>query len=979
MSVLLGRLNSPLRTGGTCLFLLIPVLLGLGGILPQFAAADDPSYVATQDSEGRFPLSIDGQPAPLYVSADDYAGVVRAAKDLQTDVRRVSGTEPSLSTEVTPSSDTAVLIGTLGKSPIIDRLVETQKLNAAGVAGRWETFLIQVVKNPLPGVDQALVIAGSDKRGTIYGIYDVSEEIGVSPWHWWADVPVERHAELFVRPGRYTEGEPAVKYRGLFLNDENPALLGWVNETFGGFNHEFYTKVYELILRLKGNYLWPAMWGKSLFDDDSLSYPLADKYGIVMGTTHHEPMMRSHVEWDRYGNGPWNYRQNADTLRQFWRKGIERMNGYESIVSVGMRGDGDKPMTQGTAITLLEQIVADQRQILEDVTGKDPSNIPQVWALYKEVQEYYDQGMQVPEDITLLFADDNWGNIRRLPALDSTREGGYGVYYHFDYVGGPQSYKWINSTQIERVWEQMGLAHEYGTNRIWIANVGDLKPMEFPISFFLDYAWQPDEWSARELPEYTRQWAREQFGPEHADVIADLLSTYTKYNSRRKPELLSPDTYSLTNYQEAQRVTTRYRQLSQKAQRVYEELPEESKAAFYQLVLYPVAASANLNQMYVTAAKNRWYAQQGRAATNLLADSVRTLFERDAELTRHYHQDMADGKWTRMMSQAHVGNSGSWRAPQENTMPNVEEIKLPPEADMGVAIEGSRDWWPHTDRTAVLPSLHPYGNRTRYIDVFNRGQEAFTYTIETETPWLHVSPEPRPVDTQQRLHVRVDWAQVPSGRQRVPITITGPDGSVVTVQAQIVKPTDSNKLTGFIGTNGYVSMDAAHYTQAVNAPPIEWTRIPNLGRTGSAVTPTPITAQTQKPGEDSPHLKYRFHLSESDSVEVRAHLSPTLDFRDTGGLRYGVSIDDGPIQVVNMHADSSHQAWQQWVSTNVNVETSRHHVAKPGTHTLKFWMVDPGVVLQKLVIDAGGLQPSYLGPPESIYAPQPLEDWFQSL
>lgn len=946
------------------------VLCLVVAILPASLAAhaDDPdSYVVSTEGAHRFPLAANGEPAPLYVSSDDHAGVVRAAGDLQDDLGRVTGTEPSLSTEASPQEETVVIVGTVGKSPLIQRLVQNGTLNVGGVAGRWETFLIETVENPLPGVERALVIAGSDERGTIYGLYDVSEEIGVSPWHYWADVPVQRQSELYVRPERHTES-PAVKYRGLFINDENPALYGWVNETFGGFNHEFYAKVYELLLRQKGNYLWPAMWGKSLFDDDSLSYPLADEYGVVLGTTHHEPMMRSHVEWDRYGNGPWNYRENADTLRQFWRKGIERMNGYESIVSVGMRGDGDKPMTQGTAIDLLERIVSDQRDIIEDVTGQDASEVPQVWALYKEVQEYYDQGMRVPEDVTLLFADDNWGNIRRLPPADSSREGGYGVYYHFDYVGGPNSYKWINTTQNERVWEQMRLAHQHGANRLWIANVGDLKPMEFPISFFLDYAWSPDQWSAGELPEYSRQWARAQFGAEHASEIADVMNTYTKYNSRRKPEMLSPDTYSLTNYREAERVVANYNQLAERARRIYEALPADKQAAFYQLVLYPVAASANLNALYVTTARNRLYAEQGRAATNVLADSVEALFEHDQALTDHYHEDVADGKWTKMMSQAHIGDTGNWRAPRENELPEVERIDVPDAADMGVAVEGSKVWWPHADSAAVLPPLHLHGAHSRFVEVFNRGQQPFEYAAETGASWLTVAPSSGRVDTQQRLRVRVDWSEAPAGRRQVPITIEGP-GKTVSVQAEIVVPSDAAQISGFVETNGYVSMDASHYTDAVGVSPVEWQDIPNLGRTGSAMTTTPVTAEPSDPGGNSPHLAYRMHLSSADSIAVRAHLSPTLDYKDRGGLRYGISVDDGPIQIVNMHADSSHRAWQQWVGNNVNVQTTRHRVDQPGSHTVRFWRVDPGVVLQKLVVDTGGLQPSYLGPPESSYLP----------
>lgn len=415
----------------------------------QTTRAEPQAYIANAAGPGRFALSVAGRSAPLVASSNDYAGVLRAAKSLRADIGRVTGAEPGVSNEV-PAAPAVVLVGTIGRSPLIDRLVAEQKLDVSGIAGRWESFLLQVVDQPLAGVERALVIAGSDKRGTIYGIYDLSSQIGVSPWYWWADVPVRRETQLYVLPGRHTQGEPAVKYRGFFINDEAPALSGWTRAKFGGFNHKLYEHVFELLLRMKGNYLWPAMWGNAFYDDDPLNPQLADEYGVVIGTSHHEPLMRAHDEWRRYGKGTWNYQANEAVLRDFWRASIKRMGTYESIVTVGMRGDGDEPMSEDRNIALLEKIVADQREILADVTGKAASATPQIWALYKEVQDYYDRGMRVPDDVTLLFADDNWGNIRRLPkAGDPPRAGGYGVYYHLDYVGGPRNYKWLNTNQIE--------------------------------------------------------------------------------------------------------------------------------------------------------------------------------------------------------------------------------------------------------------------------------------------------------------------------------------------------------------------------------------------------------------------------------------------------------------------------------------------------------------------------------------------------
>ena len=564
----------------------------------------------------------------MYISSKDYPGVIRALNDLQEDVGRVTNAKPEVSLDKIPNAKEIVIAGTLGKSLVIDKLISDKKINVDKIKGQWDAYQIQVVENPLPNVKRALVIAGSNKRGTIYGIYDISEKIGVSPWYWWADVPVKKQSDLYINSNFKTTSKPAVKYRGIFLNDEAPALSGWAHEKFGGLNHKFYVHVFELLLRLKANYLWPAMWDNNFDDDDSLNQKLADEYGIVMGTSHHEPMMRSWKEWPKYGHGDWNYQTNDSALREYWRGGIKRMNDYESIVTLGMRGNGDEAMSQTANIGLLERIISDQRKILAEVTGKDVTKIPQVWALYKEVQEYYDKGMRVPNDVTLLLCDDNWGDLRKLPKLDAKpREGGYGIYYHFDYVGGPRNYKWLNTNQIERTYEQMHLAYEYGVKRIWIVNVGDLKPMEFPISFFLDYAWNPEKFTPQNLPDYYINWAKQQFGKKYANEIANILALYTKYNARRKPELLSPVTYSLTNYREAETVVSDYNKLADEAKKIYDKLPADYKAAYYQLVLYPVEACANLNDLYVTDGFNHLYAMQGRAATDSLAQKVKELFQ----------------------------------------------------------------------------------------------------------------------------------------------------------------------------------------------------------------------------------------------------------------------------------------------------------------------------------------------------------------
>lgn len=640
------------------------------------------SYIQTSSG---FAIVNNNEATAIYLSDNDYEGVKKIAQKFQEDIERVTNMKPSIISNEIPSNGTAIIVGTIGNSSLIDQLIEEKKLEVSLIKGKWETFLIQTIKNPFEGVEEALVIVGSDKRGTIYGMFDVSYEIGVSPHHFWADVPSKKKENVFITRGSYTKGSPKVKYRGIFINDEAPALSGWAFEKFGGFNAEFYDHVFEYILRMKGNYLWPSMWGRMFYENDPQNPILANEYGIVMGTSHHEPLTRAHAEWQRFGKGEWNYNTNPEGLRKFWTEGMERRGNTETIVTVGMRGDGDEAMSEGTATELLETIVKDQRKIIEDVTGKPAEETPQMWALYKEVQDYYDQGMQVPDDVTLLLCDDNWGNIRKLPALDAKpRKGGYGIYYHYDYVGGPRNYKWINTTQIERVWEQMHLAYEHNADRVWIVNVGDIKPMEFPIEFFLDYAWNPEKWNADNLQDYYTEWAEKQFGSQFAEDIADMLRKYTKYNARRKPELLNIPVYNLTYFNEAEKIVEDYNLLAKKAKDLKQKLPQDYHDAFYQLVEYPIIASANLNELYLATEKNKLYATQGKVIANTYAEKVKELFVKDSLMTKYYHEELANGKWNHMMSQTHIGYD-NWQQPRFNVMP--ETILVDENTEIEVADE----------------------------------------------------------------------------------------------------------------------------------------------------------------------------------------------------------------------------------------------------------------------------------------------------
>lgn len=930
-------------------------------------ALGDDNYVETRYKRGHFPLVGEKSRASLYVDPMDYPGVIRSLGMLQKDIGSVTGQQLAILPSLEGVTSNLVIVGTLGKSKIIDELVATKKIDLEDIAGQWDAFHIEVVSNPLPGVKQALVIAGSNKRGTSYGIFDLSEQIGVSPWYWWADVPIPKKAKLFVTRNTLKQDMPKVKYRGIFLNDEWPALTTWSQEKFGGYNSQFYENVFELLLRLKANFLWPAMWNNAFADDDPRNMILADEYGIVMSTSHHEPMMRADKEWNRYGKGAWEYSTNPKNLYDFWVDGAKRNKPYESVYTLGMRGQQDTPMSEGDNIELLEKIVRDQRRIIADVFGDDEvTNVPQVWALYKEVQGFYERGMRVPDDVILLWCDDNWGNIRRLPTPEERkRPGGAGVYYHFDYVGGPRSYRWINTVPIAKVWEQMNLAYQYDATKIWITNVGDLKPMEFPIEFFLRMAWDPERWPKERLQEFGQLWAAREFGAEHAVEIEQLMTGYTRHNSRRKPELQEPGIYSQLNYREADRVLAEVQDLSARAEALYEKMPTSHRDAFYQLVLHPVKASATITEMYDAAARNRLYAHQGRASTNNYGDRVRQMFAQDAALTQRYHS-INNGKWNHMMAQTRIGYT-HWNHPPANTLPVIYQFDPHGEADMGVAVEGMAQAWPVPGAYA-LPSFSPYGQADSYIDIFNKGTKAFNYQVTTSAPWILVSHTSGQVELEQRIKVSIDWDKAPEGKHAGHVHVTGTGWGGARVQVQIHKPEASIKrrVRGFIEADGYVAIDAENYTAKKAAQGFEWQKIPQHGRTLSSMSVFPITDYSFSDPTKAPYLEYEVFFFSTGEFKVEGIFAPSLPFTPGRGLSYAVAFDNEKPQIVDILADKSDQAWEESVRTESRRSTSLHKVTKPGVHKLRIYMVDPAVTLQKLVIDTGGLRPSYLGPQQSM-------------
>jgi len=966
--------------------LLLLVLTSWAIFSGQVWALGQDKYVVFTEAPDLFPLHQGNDTATLYVDNADWPGVARAATDLQGDLNRITGHTPAMVHEAKTMSPTMVLIGTLGKSLLIDQLVRDKKIDVTSLAGKWESFFLQTVANPLPGVTQALVIVGSDKRGTIYGVYDLSEQMGVSPWYWWADVPVPHHDAVFVHAGKFQQGEPSVKYRGIFLNDESPDLTNWVTEKFGNvpglngvanYNHEFYAKVFELILRLKGNYLWPAMWNNAFNEDDPESPRLADEYGIVMGTSHQEPMLRGQKEWDRSlqrANGNWNFSNVAQqpVLEQFWRDGVKRNRNFESIITLGLRAENDSGAPIGADLT--GQVVALQRKILAEEVNPDVTKIPQLWCLYKEVMDYYNAGLHPPDDVTLLWADDNWGDVRRLPTTaERQRSGGAGIYYHFDYHGGPRNYQWINSSPLPKIWDQMSLAKQYGADRIWIVNVGHLKGEEIPIEYFLSLGWNSTRWTNDNIGEFTRLWAAREFGPEHAADIADLVSQYAKYNARRKPELLEPATYSLTDYNEADSVVADYNSVAARARAIYDQLPPPDKDAFNELVLFPAQACAQLNEMYVAAAKSQLYAQQGRVEANYQAARALQLFQADGDLMSYFNHTFANGRWDHFMDQVHIGYT-MWNSPARDIAPRVGGIDLQPAAKMNVAIEGSAECWPTSSDAGSLPAFDVFNQQHSYIDVYNSGQGSFNFSAATSAPWIILSADHGTVDREQRLGVTLDWSKVPADWSRGTITLSkGEEKITVLVSAFNPAEPARTSIHGFVEGRGVVSIEAEHYTNKNSTGNYDWIKIEDYGRTLSAMrSVAPSTAPSATPGQNSASLEYRMYLFKAGSVQTNLTVAPTLNFDPTRGLRLAVSFDDEAPQTVdivpqNFTAQNGNREWEESVKDNVRIVHSTHNITQPGYHTLKIWAIDPAVVLEKIVVDTGGLKKSYLGPPESFH------------
>ncbi|KAI0473912.1 hypothetical protein GGR56DRAFT_556660 [Xylariaceae sp. FL0804] len=925
------------------------------------------------------------------------------------------------------ANETVIIAGTLNHSWVVDDLVANGKLDVSDIAGQWESFVTQVVADPLPGCARALVIAGSDPRGAIFGLYDVSEQIGVSPWYWWADVAVPTRRDIYALVGagggagaqnkteknenknnkKKTQGPPSVRYRGFFLNDEQPALSGWVARNYAdtpygvGYGRDFYPRVFELLLRLRANYLWPAVWASMFEVDDPANQPLADAWEIVLGSSHTEPMMRAQNEFATFytdeGLGSWAYNLNNETIDEYFVYGAQRAKPYarNSLWTMSMRGTGDTAIEDigaGAIVTELETVVSHQRTIIGDVLGVDVAEVPQMWCLYKEVMSYIQEGLVVPDDITLLWADDNWGNVRRVPINNETsRAGGAGVYFHFDYVGDPRDYKWINTIQLQKTAEQMQLSYAHGADRIWVVNVGDLKPLEIPINHFLDMAYDAEQWGVGSTSAWTSAWATREFGSGQAAAITSILNRYGMFAARRKYELVEPETYSTLNYNEGDAVLQQWQDLADDAQAVYDTLDEAEKPSFFEMVLHPVLAGQIVHQLYIGAEKNAVYANQHRNAANSMVSEVLTSFNADANLTLTWNK-LLDGKWNEMMSQTHLGYNGYWQQPMRNVAPAMSYVQSAISAiagNVGIAIEASNASIPGDDPyhdnsglTLELPPMDPYGPSTRWIDIYSRGTLDCDWSADTDTPWVKLSQHKGTVGpvngTDSRIYVSVDWASAPQiANTTANINFTAGCGSegfsewygAPQVQVPIaVRQVPSSFTEGFVESDGHVAIEGPHYqriyhpsNESSEGSNVSYYTLDDYGRTMGGVTLWP---QTTPPlaVDEAPALEYDLYLFTANATAaVTLHLSPTQNYLSDVVRFVGDSV--GADMPAGWDAAVADAVWG--VDAGHNTTTS-WDVTGAGAYTLRVWGLAPSVVVQRVVVDLGGVRPSYLGPPESF-------------
>ena len=953
-----------------------------------------------------------------------FPGVIRVTEKVAHDVELVSGKKPQilvekeiLETLESSGEDWTIIAATKGKSSFLKKLEEAGSAELKELEQKRECYawIFPEIKNRTKS--NLLVIAGSDKRGTIYGLFHLSEMLGVSPFVDWCGLMPPKQEKIELREDMACiSKEPSVRYRGFFINDEWPAFGNWCNHNFGGFNAKAYDHVFELLLRLKGNYLWPAMWSARFADDGPglLNAELADEYGIIMGMSHHEPCLRQGEEYKYlrgknsvYGDA-WNFRTNREGITKFWEDGLKRSGKFENVITVGMRGEADtaimgKNATLEDNIQLLRDVLKTQKKLIQERVNPDLTKVPRMIALYKEVEEFFYgnektkglMGAEELEDVILMLCDDNYGNLRTLPTEEMRKHaGGYGMYYHLDYHGWPVSYEWINSSYLPKIWEQMSMAYDFGVRELWMVNVGDIATQEFPLSFFLDMAYDFDRWGSRALnctQEYTRKWVRQQFGSveeETQDTIADILEQYTKIIHRRRPEALNPETYHPVQEKESSRIFEEAEQLLKKLQDVYETIEKtnpQNLSAFIALVYYPAFGTMNLVKMQILAGWNHYYANLGAVCANDYGDEVERCMEQDRKAVEMYHQ-MDQGRWYGMGMSQHIGfthwNEDECRNPVVMRVIPLKKRSILVAAD-GTAqhAEGS----PWLDNTMKLKDfLNPDCTRAS-VTLYSRSDLKAEYKVLKKPGWLSVEPMEGWLDGVSQKKVRLNLTLI---KQRLPETnqdtiqdsleIATPEGKCeITVPVYTGNLQDKKNV--FVDTMGYLSIEAAHYVNSVPGNykdrQVKFENLQGYGKTNSAMKAFPSDACTV-PGQDAPYLEYQFVLEESGTYEAEFYMQPSNPVTRENQLLYAVRINEEMTETVNAvekdyQVGDQAEKWAEGVLSQIRRQTVSIK-CRAGFNTLRVYHVTPGFVLEKIVIYPMGEKPeeSYLGPAETYHGRQ---------
>ncbi len=973
-------------------------------------AADSP-WVHDAYQAGDFKLAQGAQLADVFIAPGDSKCDQIAANLFAEDVERVTGHKPTVVADAAKLHAAAVLIGTLGHSPVIDQLVANRKLDVKQLAGQWESFVIATVAAPLPGVDSAVVIAGSDRRGTAYGVFELSQGIGVSPWYWWADVTPTHRDNLFVAAGTRHFGPPSVQYRGIFINDEDWGMIPWASKTLdketGNIGPKTYAKICELLLRLKANTLWPAMHEVSTaFNLIPENKVVADDYGIVMGSSHCEPLLRNNVgEWPKDNQAAYNFLTNPDGVTQYWAERLQTNGQYENLYTIGMRGIHDGPMQgprgEPQIVATLEKIFSVQRGLLAKYVNPDPAKVPQIFCAYKEVLDYFLHDLQVPPDVTVVFPDDNFGYIRYFPTPEqiAARPGGFGVYYHIEYLGAPYSYAWLDSTPPALIWEEMSKAYAHGIQKFWMLNVGGLKPREIGIDFFMQMAWDINKWNLQTLPDYLKTFAAQQFGPEHAQEIGDLLAQYYRLGYQRKPEHLQwnirdepdrPSDFTPIDYgSETLKGIIASALPAQQVSQLANKLPAEKQDSFYELVQYPITGAGLAKVRYLLYEFADFGVSHGIYDSPVsLTASFKTFDNALVNATDRYNEKIANGKWNNFIPNDPMQRDRSYRTALFDPVSSVAQFKITGEPGMCVMIEGRADQL-QPGEVASLPLADVFTQARHYISINDTAFDPARWTKTVDVDWIKLSDDSNSFADGSRLipgyfWVSIDWAKVPKGVDVSGNIIITEGKSTYTVKVPVYNPAElrPEQLAGkFVESNGVVSMEAQHFSSKVDKPGAAWQVIPGLGRTGDAVGVFPTTAPSvdvARAATDAPALNYDFYLFRPGNVTIHYNLIPTQPLQYNVGLRFAVSVDDAPPQLVDIKAGTAGEVgsngtatWQHNVLDNTTTTTTQHSITAAGAHTLKIYMVDPGVLLEKIVIDNGGLRPSYLGPPETLVNIQP--------